>query len=181
MLQLRSRFILLTLAVPFTAGLTAAHAGGPPVQLRGKALTLSWSDNRVEKILATGQERPLSQNSSVTVYVGTEGRFFSEFGRSVGRGIVNKKDVSGDTHNALNWRVEGATLVADQRFTRGARRLIVTFDSSFGACTLRVLHGKEAGSSTIQYSTMQTRQPAELVSVNVTSTSCAITTGNPFS
>lgn len=160
--------------------LSAAEAAGPPAQLRGKAVTLSWSDNRVERSIATGHERAVSQTSTVTVYVGTEGRFFSEFGRNAGHGTVNRKDVSGDGSAALSWHMEGGTLVADQRFTRGVRRLIVTIDGSASTCSLRVLHGKEAGSSVIEYKTMKQGEPVELTSINVTSTNCAISTGNPF-
>ena len=160
---------------------TAVHAASAPSPLRGKNLNLSWTDNRVEKILGSGHERPVTQSSTVTVYVSAEGRFFSAFGRTVGYGFTNRKEVSGGDRNALNWRVEGTTLAADQHFVRGARRLIVTFDPSFGTCSLRVLHGKEAGSSTIQYVTMNRKEPVELLSINVTSASCTIATGNPFS
>ncbi|MBI3701167.1 MAG: hypothetical protein HY242_12075 [Afipia sp.] len=165
----------------FTVIAASAHAAGALPQLRGKNLNLSWTDNRVEKILSTGVQRPVTQSSIVTVYVSAEGRFFSAFGRTVGHGFVNRKEVSGGDRNALNWRVEGTTLAADQRFMRGARRLIVTFDPGFGSCSLRVLHGKEAGSSTIQYMTMKSLEPVELQSINVTSASCTIGTGNPFS
>ena len=80
----------------------------------------------------------------------------------------------------LNWRSEGTSLAADQRFVRGARRLIVTFDANYSTCSLRVLHGKEAGSSSIQYVTFKSKEPVELLSINVTSASCTIATGNPF-
>lgn len=171
------------IAIMFFAALgqfSAAHAAGAPAQLRGKNLNLSWSDNRVEKIVASGAERPVTQSSVVTVYVSAEGRFFSKFGRTVGQGFVNASEVSGGDRNMLNWRSEGAALAADQRFMRGARRLIVTFDPGYTSCTLRVLHGKEAGSANIEYVTMKTKEPVVLQSINVTSTGCTIGTGNPF-
>ncbi|MGO4711984.1 hypothetical protein [Bradyrhizobium sp. 2TAF24] len=157
--------------------LSAGASGGSG--LRGKHLVLSWSDNRVEKIIASGEEHPINQRSVVTVYVSAEGRFFSQFGRSAGRGIIDHKEVSGD-RNMLHWRNEGAALIADQTFVRGVRRLIVTFDAGYSSCTLRVLHGKEAGSSNITYLTMDRKVPVEVATITVTSTSCSIATGNPF-
>lgn len=174
-------YLVLTFLLGAIDGISFAHAASAPAPLRGKNLNLSWTDNRVEKILASGLERPLTQTSVVTVYVSAEGRFFSALGRTTGYGFVNRKEVSGRDRNALNWRVEGATLAADQNFVRGARRLIVTFDSGFGTCSLRVLHGKEAGSAAIQYVTMNRKEPVELLSINVTAASCTIATGNPFS
>lgn len=172
-------FALVLFFSPFAFS-ASADAAGAAAQLRGKNLNLSWNDNRVEKILGSGRERPVTQSSAVTVYVSADGRFFSKFGRTTGHGFVNKSEVSGGDRNMLNWRAQGATLSADQHFMKGARRLIVTFDGSFSTCSLRVLHGKEAGSANIEYVTMTSKEPVVLQSINVTSTSCTIATGNPF-
>jgi hypothetical protein len=156
---------------------TGSAAAQSVAALRGKHLNLAWSDNRTERVLATGQERPINQQSVVTVYVSSEGRFFSQFSRAAARRVVDRKEVSGG-RNMLNWRVEGATLVADQSFVKGARRLVVTLNGS--GCSLRVLHGKEAGSALIEYRTMTGNQPVQVTAINVTSTSCSIADGNPF-
>lgn len=155
-------------------------AAGAPSQLRGKSLALSWRDQRVEKIVSTGQERGINQSSDLTVYVGAEGRFFSQFSRATAKSSSNLKEVSGAGRNELSWRVDGKALAADQPFKKGVRRLIVSFDDSYSNCTLRVLHGKEAGSSNLEYITFGDKQYVILQSINVTSTSCAIRTGNPF-
>jgi hypothetical protein len=162
---------------------TTAHSASAPAQLRGKTISLAWSDSRVEKIIASGRERPVAQSSTVKVYIGTEGRFFTQFGRVANGGsrpsVLDVKEVSGGG-SVLNWHVDGLNLTADQKFARGARRLVVTFDSGFSSCSLRVLHGKEAGLASIQYMTFNNKEPVELTSINVTSTNCSVAAGNSF-
>jgi hypothetical protein len=166
-----------------TFAVTAAHSAGAPAQLRGKTISLSWSDNRIERVIASGAERSVAQTSTVKVYVGTEGRFFTQIGRFASSGrhtnALDVKEVSGG-NTVLNWHVDGSNLTADQKLARGARRLIVTFDSGFSSCSLRVQHGKEAGLAAIQYRTYNTREPVELASINVTSTNCSVAAGNSF-
>ena len=173
-------YLVLSFLFVVIGEISFAHAAGAPSPLRGKNFNLSWTDNRVEKIVSSGVERPVTQSSVVTVYVSGEGRFFSKFGRTVGHGFVNASEVSGGDRNMLNWRSEGSTLAADQHFVRGARRLIVTFDGNYSTCSLRVLHGKEAGSANIEYVTMARKEPVVLQSISVTATACTIGTGNPF-
>jgi hypothetical protein len=163
---------------------TTAYSASAPAQLRGKTIDLNWSDNRVEKVIASGRERSVTQSSMVKVYIGTEGRFFTQFGRFANNGgrhtnSLDLKEVSGG-NSTLNWHVEGLNLTADQKLMRGARRLIVTFDSGFSSCSLRVLHGKEAGLAPIQYTTLNNKEPVELTSINVTSANCSVATGNSF-
>jgi len=173
-------YLVLSFLFAVIGEISFAHAAGAPPPLKGKNLNLSWTDNRVEKIIASGVERPVTQSSLVTVYVSAEGRFFSKFGRTTGHGFVNANEVSGGDRNMLSWRSEGTSLAADQHFVRGARRLIVTFDANYTTCSLRVLHGKEAGSANIEYVTMGRKEPVVLQSINVTAASCTIGTGNPF-
>lgn len=173
-------FLKLSVLLAFAATSRTAEAAGAPAQLRGKNLQISWTDNRVEKIVSSGRERPVTQSSNVLVYVSAEGRFFSKFGRTAGYGFVNSNEVSGGNRNMLSWRAQGGTLSADQHFMKGARRLIVTFDGSFTSCSLRVLHGKETGSANIEYLTMTNKEPVILQSISVTSATCSIATGNPF-
>lgn len=175
----RAASLILACAVSTCCAVPVLAATAAP--LRGKNLALTWTDQRVEKILGSERERSLTQSSAVTVYISSEGRFFSHLTRTVGRGFTNVKDVSGAGRTTLNWRLSGTTLAADQQFLRGARRLIVTFDAGFQSCSLKVLHGKEMGASAIQYLTMDSKQPVELSSINVTSTNCTIAAGNPFS
>jgi hypothetical protein len=181
--SLRPLVQILFLCATFAS--TPAHSASAPAQLRGKTINLAWSDNRVEKVIASGRERSIAQSSTVKVYISTEGHFFTQFGRVATAGshahanVSDLKEVSG-SGSTLNWHVEGLNVTADQKFWRGARRLIVTFDSGFSSCSLRVLHGKEAGLASIQYMTFNSREPVELTSINVTSTNCSVATGNSF-
>jgi hypothetical protein len=40
------------------------HSASAPAQLRGKTISLAWSDSRVEKIIASGRERPVDSGFS---------------------------------------------------------------------------------------------------------------------
>lgn len=168
-------FVVL-LAVP--VGETSAA----PAPLRGISVDLSWTDNRTEKFLDTGEEKPGHQTSQVQLYISEQGRFFSRFNR-VAKGNNNRlvnSAVSGEGKSVLNWRFEGRSIAADQRFVgSGARRIVVSFGDDASSCTLRVIHGKE-GSAPIRYPGLTSHRPIELVRIEVINTSCQVRQGNVF-
>jgi len=136
----------------------------------------------MEKFLDSGQEQPGYQISAVQVYVSEQGRFFSKFDRKA-RGAGNRQHdqgVSGQGSAVLNWHFQGRTIVGDQKFNgAGARRIVVSFSDDFSSCTVQVIHGKE-GQRPIRYSGLTSRRPIELVSIEVTGTSCQVKKGNIF-
>ncbi|WP_441238733.1 hypothetical protein [Bradyrhizobium sp. 930_D9_N1_4] len=168
---------LLVLPVMASSGTSAA-----PAPLRGISVDLSWTDNRTEKFLDTGEERPGYQTSQVQLYISDQGRFFSRFNR-VAKGNNNRlvnSAVSGEGKSVLNWRFEGRSVAADQRFAgSGARRIVVSFGDDASSCSLRVIHGKE-GSAPIRYPGLTSRRPIELIRIEVTNTSCQVRQGNVF-
>jgi hypothetical protein len=148
--------------------------------LRGKSVELSWTDSRVEKRLDTGREFSNSQISTVRVYLSEQGRFFSKFSRFARRGgSLDRHAVSGEGKSVLNWRFEGNSIVADQKFASGARRIVVSFDAAVSSCSVRVVHGKES-SAAIRYRGLTSGYPIQLMSIEVTSTSCSVRQGNIF-
>ena len=167
----------LAILIGVTSSAASAAAG-----LRGISVDLSWIDNRTEKFLDTGQEKPGTQTSQVRLYISERGRFFSRFYR-VGTGrhsrLLNDV-VSGEGKQILNWHFEGRNAVADQKFNgSGARRIIVSFSDDASSCSLRVLHGK-AGGAPIRYPGLTSHRPIELIRIEVTSTSCQVRQGNVF-
>jgi hypothetical protein len=160
---------------------STALAAPPASGLRGKSIELTWTDTRVEKRLDTGRESHNRQTSTIRVYISEQGRFFTSFDRKA-RGKRNrseKRGVSGEGKSLLNWRSEGNTIVADQKFAQGARRVVVSFESGFSSCSVKVIHGKQGGAP-IRYFGLTSRNPIELVSIDVTYTTCSIRSGNVF-
>lgn len=163
------------LALPIAS---AAHA--QPAALKGKSVILSWQDQRTIKSLGSGDIRTIGQTSNIRLYVSVQGRIFNDMVRAAGRQIRQDQQVSGQGPNQLKWQFQGRSLVADQKFLRGARRVIVDFDAVFANCTVRILHGKEAGSQAISYRDMTRGEHWEIQTISVTSSSCSIRDGNVF-
>jgi hypothetical protein len=90
-----------------------------------------------------------------------------------------KEKASSEGKSVLNWRFEGNSIVADQKFASGARRIAVSFDAAVSSCSVRVVHGKES-SAAIRYRGLTSGYPIQLMSIEVTSTSCSVRQGNIF-
>jgi len=127
-----------------------------------------------------GQERQVTQNSGLTLYMSEAGRVFSRFDRSTRHSADTQMQVSGQPDNFLQWNWEGGALVADQHFVRGARRVSLRFGGGGASCSLNVLHGKAIGSPNIVYSDFSNHTRYEILSIAVTATSCSIRPGNAF-
>ena len=171
---------LAAAALAFANPISSAGAAATPEGVRGHSLAVAWTDQRTIRDPA-GQEKQRTQNSALTLYVSATGRVFSRFDRTTGRrDSTTQQQVSDGPDNLLSWKWEGGALVADQHFDRGARRVIVSIDAGGSTCSVRVLHGKEAGSSAIVYTGYNDRVKYEIVSIAVTETSCTIKPGNVF-
>lgn len=167
----------LLLSAPALARPTGNMSG-----LLGKSIVLTWVDSRVEKRLDTGREFPNRQTSTARVYISEQGRFFSAFDRKARgkRNRLQRQSVSSEGKSVLNWRFEGKNIVADQKFAHsGARRVVVTFDPEFSSCSLQVIHGKQGGAP-IRYPGLTSGNPIELISIEVTYTTCSVQRGNVF-
>jgi len=179
---MRGRSTRLSLALLALPAVLAGEVSAAPAPVRGISVELSWTDNRTEKFLDTGEEKPGYQTSQVQLYISEQGRFFSRFNR-VAKGNNNRlvnAAVSGEGRQVLNWRFEGRSAVADQKFAgSGARRIVVSFGDDASSCSLRVVHGKE-GSAPIRYPGLTSHRPIELIRIEVTNTSCQVRQGNVF-
>jgi hypothetical protein len=77
----------------------------------------------------------------------------------------------------LSWKLEGSSLVADELFLSGARRLQINLGQDFASCRLGVIYGKEASNENIRYFARHGHEEIEPPSVKVTSASCRIIKG----
>jgi hypothetical protein len=151
-----------------------------PATLRGKSVVLNWSDNRTVNDMSARQKN-VDQTSEIKLYVSEQGRVFSRFERHAGRNDAKiLTQVSGAPDNYLHWRFEGGSLVADQQFIKGVRRVTITFGDGFRKCSIKVLHGKELGSQAIHYRDYNTNTEYEIITIAVTATSCLVQEGNIF-
>jgi hypothetical protein len=181
------RHIVIGFACLVPIAANESQAQQMPAGLREKSIGLSWTDTRTIKD-TSGRVQSIAQSSTIDLYVSSLGRVFSSFQRSTSgsssRGSYHQasvsKQISGTGDNFLHWRFENGTLVADQLFIRGARRITIIFGGRFDSCSVNVLHGKEAGTTPIYYRGTDSRIEYEIIDIKVTSTSCSIRQGNVF-
>ena len=159
---------------------TVCWAEEIPAALRGKSVALNWTDARTVRD-ATGRQKSLTQTSEMKLYLSDQGRVFSRFDRSTGqKDAKTVAQVSGAADNYLHWSFEGGSLVADQHFKRGARRVVIGFRDGFRGCSVNVLHGKEAGTEAIHYTGYNDNVDYEIIAISVTASSCSVQPGNVF-
>jgi hypothetical protein len=159
---------------------TQCRAETMPAALRGESIILNWSDARTIRD-DSGRQKDRTQTSEIRLYVSDQGRVFSRLYRSTGpKDTKTISEVSGVGSNYLHWRFEGDSLVADQHFDRGARRVAVSFSDGFRACSITVLHGKEAGAEAIRYTGYDDNIQYEIVAIRVTAANCSMRQGNVF-
>jgi hypothetical protein len=100
-----------------------------PNALRGKTILLKWDESRVFSI----NDRPTTTAwyGNVGLYISAKGRIFAKVERT---GTATKTTVSGVNDSpggTPQWRFEGETLIGTNTFTRGGRRVTVTFSDGF--------------------------------------------------
>jgi hypothetical protein len=160
-------------------GATAAIANSTaPAKLFGKSIALSWQTTRVEKDTATGQTRRYGANAKLKIYVSSNGRIFDEKdgGASSPSRSVQEISDSIDDHEVREWRDEAGSLVAYHAFKRGARRMAIHFDAEYRRCSLEVSFAKLNGTESI----IRQHGTVEILSVEVSSTTCKVQEGNIF-
>ena len=162
--------------------MSAAHGAELPAPILGKSLELTWSETWIAHDALSDAWKNIPVSSRVKVYISTQRRIFSSVERIAGRrkGQVEKtfNQVSGEGNGLLHWQYEGGELVADQRFSQGARRLSVHLNDDFNGCSLKIIIGKAAGTSTIQSNSMSGLYKWDDVKITVNSADCRVSEGN---
>jgi hypothetical protein len=179
--KLRNWVCLIGMGLGSLLPISESRADTIPSALRGKSLAVAWTDDRMIKD-PSGAERQVTQKSAINIYVSDVGRVFSRFDRSTGprRDATSISQVSGVGAKDLHWHFDGNNLIADWPFTKGARRVVIGFGDGFNSCSTNVIHGKAAGSNAITYKGSNDGVIYEIISIRVTSTSCALRPGNVF-
>lgn len=169
-------FIAVTIAVL----LSMTGASAAPRQLYGKGIEIQYS---VTATMETPRG-PRSGSSKVgrTIYVSSTGRLFerSTVSGQPGGTTVSENAPDAATNKAGEARgmsFRGNELVAHVAYASGAGQMTIRFDPTFSTCEGSVRFGSEGGKAIYRRVNGEVRQ---LTSLQASSVSCRVTTGNPL-
>jgi hypothetical protein len=169
-----------------------AATAGPPTQLYGKSMKISWMEDQENK-RPNGKSFHSVVAHAYGVYVSTRGRVFFQSGHVALRrdgspsnlGVGTSRDPDGhlirdnrtSAHPGVD-RWQGRTFTHTRVFDSGARRVTANIDESFRTCSADVVYGREGGVPGIVLHGMNGR--LQIFQATISSISCTITDGNMF-
>ncbi len=122
----------------------------------------------------------------LSIYVSTEGRFFSRrtsatpsgrrSGKREGVGEIGKSTTGG----LRLAQFSGRTLTFTSLLVGAARNITITFDEGFSSCRTSVVVGREPGATVIRLKGIATGDNLEIQSLTPTQETCAVQSGNVF-
>jgi hypothetical protein len=158
-----------------------------PAGARGKSVTATWTETRLQRVGGIGDFSEKSFSQSLSAYISSEGRVFAKRTvSSAGRrgrsktgeaSSVGEKTEAGGAGQAGTFR--GGSLVVTTQFAGGARLAKIDFDASFSSCTATVILGRERG-QIARGRVLATGEALEIKSASVSNTSCSVSVGNVF-
>jgi hypothetical protein len=162
----------------------AAHAGSAPKELYGKSVTVTWTENRTQRLESEQLVRNSVSAVRMNIYISTVGR---PFVRVISSGVAGRNfhdqmsrptsltEAAPGEAAAEHVDFEGRSLVVYQQFRSGARRIAIDVEGT--ACKATIVHGREGGKN-IQR-TLGGGE-AEVLSTKAEGVSCSIKEGNVF-
>jgi hypothetical protein len=181
---------LQTLAIALIVGVAlllpaAAHAG-PPKELYGKSIEVSWTESREQRPVGDPNWRTVNGTETFDIYVSEAGRVFNRMtaqtpgGRASGKGQIageGKRSVNFSGHSLTAvWQMGAAGGVAGG----GATLVSADFDASFNSCSAKVSRGKESPDAIVRVYSNIIKHENEVRRHQVGSVSCSIRSGNVF-
>ena len=163
---------------------TLSLAQAPP-QLRGKSVTASWTEERVQRLSGQADFSSRSIPQTLTVYISTEGRVFAKRTALAGGGSSRRPRGSGsresvDSGGNQEGHVSGHTLIVTNKLSGGARMARIDFNQDFSSCTANVILGREGANTIAKGRSLVSGQALEIKSAKVSGTSCSVQSGNVF-
>jgi hypothetical protein len=158
---------------------TTTEGMAAPQELVGKSIVVTWTEEGMRRKPFESTFGLETRHLEFNVYVSSLGRIFNRLRVANGRGKTGSVEEIGGKISFPD-----KSIVAVQTQERGARRIAVIFDQTYSSCTAEVIHGKEAGASTmigrglIGHTARAERK--EIESVRVGGASCSIKEGNIF-
>jgi hypothetical protein len=161
--------------------LSGAYAVSAPSQLRGKSITVSWTESRVQRNVGEANFRSVTASHRFNIYISSTGRMFSRLTNTTRRGTGSKDEVGGasEAKRTPVFSGQSLTVFIPSKGT-GVRRVAVDFDKDFGSCTASVLRARPEGATIMTGNSIITGKSLEIQSVNVGAASCTIQSGNIF-
>jgi hypothetical protein len=163
------------------------HASAAPDALKGKTITISWTESRQEKLGSLDSEmRRTTVNFSLKTYVSETGRAFTRMNRIFGNGPngSSKADQGPADRNSLGSAgavsFSGQRMVITRSFASGARQVSAVFDSGFAGCQAQIIAGKQ-GSAGYMLMTSMHGEKEYMFSSSVSGESCSVAAGNGVS
>lgn len=163
-----------------------AAAGDAQPQLRGKSVTVSWSESREQRNVGQAEFRAVNASHRMSIYVSTSGRVFSRMTNTTRRGTASTAQVEGEGPRSPTGRARvpafsGRSMTMFLPFTQaGMRRLDVTFDDGFNGCSAKVVYAREQGASTSTAFSPITKRMIEFKSIAASGETCTVSNGNVF-
>jgi len=168
-----------------------AIAGGAPVKLYNKSITVHWSEDRSQK-QTDGTAFSRVTHVDLGIYISNAGRLFRQLGRTV-TNSRGKVVASGGTSAAPDgsiiqanknkysstFQFIGRSLTGTTMYESGARRITITFDDGFRSCNVSISHGKEDGAPGLVMHSVSGRFYM-LTSISISGASCSLQDGNIF-
>jgi hypothetical protein len=176
--------ILIKCTVALSSILVAVgmgQAAAAPQQLYGKSVVVSWTEERIQRVVGETQFRAVNIQGEFSVYVSSAGRIFNRVSMTNRKGHSGSADRVGNTENRSTG-FQGNTMISMQHGgSGGARRIAATFASDFDSCSAEVIRGKADGTSTITAkSIIYQGMTVEIQSVHTSAVSCSVRNGNVF-
>jgi hypothetical protein len=179
----RTAVFLAGLGTALFIGLTGtALAQHAPNALRGKSVTISWIENRMQRAGDQESFRPRSVPQTLQIYISTEGRTFerriaSRRGRSGSREGIGGGAVAKNSRSTF----QGHALILAGAMRQGARQVRIEFSPDFSSCSTKVIVGIAAGQQLVKGRSMISGKRVEFEVLGISGGSCSIQTGNVFS
>jgi hypothetical protein len=179
---MRFQLWIFSLVAGVLAGSTHATAAFAPAGLRGKSVTVTWTETRLQRLGGMGEFGKRIFSQSLSAYISSEGRVFAKrtvFARRKGKtGSVSS--VGENVRGVQGSRFSGQSLIITNNFSGGLRMARINFDSGFSSCTAAVILGRENGTGIARGRSRISGAALEIKSATASSFSCSIRIGNVF-
>ena len=173
---MRSKGLIAASAV-FLLGTGVAQAG-PPQQLLGKSVVVTWTDTRSQRDGDNPDYHTVSGSHTLSIYVSTAGRLFSRQINTTRAGSGGRERAPGE-RNPGSITFGGQTMTVFSQTHGGTQRTVVHFDNGFAGCSATTGLGFEHGQTSVSISPI-THRRVEMRSSTVTSVGCSVRNGNVF-
>jgi hypothetical protein len=170
----RSSFAAFAIGASFALP-QLGHCETAPAPYRGKSITFSWTEARLQRRVGTANWQSATESYTVNAYFSSTGRVFArlkgDYERTPDQGVGAPNAHFGD-HSFVSY-FQGSKVTRVRRFS-------VSFNRDYTTCGLQVTSAKPSGSDVSLMRNGDNGQMTEARSITITATSCSVREGNVF-